>query len=244
MRQHLSVLMLAARSTIYKVLGLFAFTAMTEGALFYFALQKTLGDDPLGLEQLINESHIALVAGISFLLLCALLSLTGSESGGSKLRYTLQRLSVAEKTLVFWWSVYNSACFFLFWALHVVIALLLSRLYLAQMDAAYVSGQTILLGFYRNNFLHSLLPLAASSRYIRNAIFVLSLGINAAYFSYRQRRGKKGFAIVVLAMLVVVYFSETMGNFDSDLLLSLLALGFAAFAVLGIWKESGYGDDA
>ena len=243
MRQHLSVLMLAARSTIYKILGLFAFTAVAECALFYFALQKTLGGEPLALEQLMSESRIALVCGVSFLLLCALLSLTGCEIGGSKLRYTLQRLSIGEITIVFWWAVYNVACFFLFWALHVVIVLLLSRLYVARMDTAYVSGQTILLAFYRNNFLHSLLPLAETSRYIRNAIFVLSLGISAACFAYRQRRGEKVFAIVVLAMLVVVYFSKAMGNFGSDLLLSLTALGITGSAI-GIWKGRGLEDES
>lgn len=143
MRQHLSVLMLAARSTIYKVLGLFVLTALAESALFYFNLQKTLAGEPLGLEQLISESRIALVCGASFLLLCALLSLTGCEMGGSKLRYTLQRLSVGEETIVLWWELYNAICFFLFWALHVVIVLLLSRLYVARMDAAYVTDQTI-----------------------------------------------------------------------------------------------------
>lgn len=236
--------MLAARSTIYKVLGLFVFTAVAESALFYFTLQKALGGEPFGLERVMSESRIALVCGVSFLLLCALLSLTGCEIGGSKLRYTLQRLSVRERSIVFWWAAYNVACFFLFWALHVVIVLLLSRLYVARMDAAYVSGQTILLAFYRNSFLHSLLPLAETSRYIRNASFVLGLGISAACFSYRQRRGKKETAIVALAVLVVVYFSRAMGNFGSDLLLSLTALSIAAALVLGIWKERGLEDDA
>ncbi len=244
MRQHLSVLMLAARSTIYKILGLFALAAIAEGALFYFALQKTLSGEHLGLEQLMSESRIALVSGVSFLLLCALLSLTGCEISGSKLRYTLQRLSVGEKTIVFWWAAYNAACFFLFWALHVVIALLLSRLYVARIDTAYVSGQTILLAFYRNNWLHSLLPLAETSRYLRNASFVLSLGVNAACFSYHQRRGEKGIAMVVLTMLVAVYFSRAVGSFGSDLLLSLTALGITASAVIGIWKERGYKNDA
>lgn len=244
MRQHLSVLMLAARSTIYKILGLFMVTAIAEGTLFYLVLQKTLAGEPLGLEQLMSESRIALVCGVSFLMLCALLSLTGYESSGSKLRYTLQRLSVGEKTIVFWWAVYNAACFFLFWALHVAIVLLLSQLYVARMDAAYVSGQTILLAFYRNNFLHSLLPLAEASRYLRNASFVLSLGISTACFSYHQRHGKKGVTTVVLAILVVVYFSQAMGSFGSDLLLYLVALGTTAVIVLGVWKKEGYEDDA
>lgn len=244
MRQHLSVLMLAARSTIHKILGLFVFTAAAQGALFYFALQKALAGEAIGLEQLFGESRIAIVCAISFLLLCALLSFTGCELGGSKLRYTLQRLSISEKSVVLWWAVYNAICFFLFWVLQLVIVLLLSRLYVARMDAAYVSGQTIWLAFYRNNWLHSLLPLAETSRYVRNVIFIVGLGSSAAYFSYSQRRGEKGFALVALAMLAVVYFPGAMGNLQGDLLLSLIAFSVTIWVVTRIWKERGCEDEA
>ncbi len=209
--------------------------------MFYFTWKRPDGE-LLGLEQLVSQSRLALISGAFFLLLCVLLSLNGCEVGGSKLRYTLGRLSVGEKTIVFWWAIYNVVCFFLFWVVQLVIVLLLGRLYLAWTDAAYVSGQTIMLAFYRNNFLHSLLPLAETSRYIRNAMFVLGLGISAAYFSFRQRHGEKGIAIVILALLVVVYFSRAMGSFGSDLALSLTTLGIIGGAV-GIWKERGLEDE-
>ncbi|HHY45392.1 MAG TPA: hypothetical protein GX512_06755 [Firmicutes bacterium] len=98
MKQHLSVLGLAARSTIYKVLWLFVILAIAQGSLFYFTLQKNLAGEPIGLEQVISQSRIATVSGVCFLALCVLLSLTGTELGGSKVRYTLLRLSVPEKT--------------------------------------------------------------------------------------------------------------------------------------------------
>lgn len=237
MKRHLSILMLAARSTIYKVLGVFAAMAAAEGALFWFALQKMSGGDPVGLEQLISQSRIPIVCGIGFLLLCALLSMTGSESGGGKLRYTVRRLSVREKALVFWWAGYYAVCFFLFWAVQLIIALLLCRLYVTQMDPAYVSGQTIFLAFYRSSFLHSLLPLEETSRYIRNGILILSLGICASCFSFRQRRGEKGIAVAVLAVVILVSFSTAMGSFAGDMLLSMTVICITAGAVSGIWKE-------
>lgn len=239
MRQHLSVLMLAARSTIYKVLGLFVAMAVTEGTLFYFALQKALGGEPIGLEQLISQSQIAVVCGICFILLCALLSLTGSEFGGGKLRYTLQRLSVREEITVFWWAAYNVVCLLLFWAVQLLIALLLCQLYVTQMDLTYVSGQTVLLAFYRNSWLHSLLPLAETSRYIRNGVLILSLGVCASCFSFRQRHGEPGIAVVALAVVVTVSFPKAMGSFGSDLFLAFIALCITTGAVAGIWKERG-----
>ncbi len=239
MRQHLSVLMLAARSTIYQVLGLFAAMAITEGWLFYFTLQQALGDQPLGLEQVIRQSRIALVCGVGFILLCALLSLTGSELGGGKLRYTVQRLSVREEGTVFWWAGYNAVCFFLFWVVQLTIALLLCQLYISRMDSTYTSGQTIFLAFYRNNFLHSLLPLAEASRYLRNGVLILCLGVCASCFSFRQRRGEKGIAVVALAVIALVSFPQAMGSFSGDLLLAFLALCITAGAVAGIWRERG-----
>ncbi len=244
MRQHLSVLMLAARSTIYKVIALFVVMTAAQGTLFYLALQKVVDGEPLGLEQLINQSRIPVVGAVCFLFLSALLSLSGCETGGSKLRYTLQRLSISEKITVFWWAGYNVACFLLFWVVQLVIALLLCQLYVVRMDPTYVSGQTICLAFYRNNFLHSLLPLAETSRYIRNGILIFCLGISAACFSFRQRRGKIGIAVVAIGMMVVVSFSKPMGSFASDMLLSVLALSFTAGAMLGVWEERGDHDES
>lgn len=239
MRRHLSVLMLAVSSTIYQVLGLFVVMAVAEGAIFYWSLQRALAAGPIGLEQLISQSRIAAVSGVCFLLLCALLSLTGCEFGGGKLRYTLRRLAVREEATVFWWAGYNVVCFFLFWVVQLVIALLLCRLYLTRMDAAYVSDQTIFLACYRSNFLHSLLPLEETSRYLRNAMFILGLGVCTACFSFRQRRGEKGIAVVLLAVLGAVNFAKPMGSFGSDMFLAVVALGIAAVAAAGIWKEHG-----
>ncbi|MGI6345476.1 MAG: hypothetical protein ACOX18_10690 [Bacillota bacterium] len=239
MKQHLSVLTLAARSTIYKVLGLLIAMAVVQGILFYLTLETSLANEPPGLEQVISQSRIALVCGAGFLLLCLLLSLTGYEIGGSKLRYTLQRLSIEEKTTVFWWAGYNAVCFFLFWAAQLVIALLLCRLYLTKVDAAYTSGQTILLAFYRNSWLHSLLPLADVSRYLRNAVFALCLGLSAACFSFRQRHDKIGIAVVVVAGLVAVSFALPMGDVLGDVMLSLTALVIAGGAMINVWRERG-----
>lgn len=242
MKQHLSILMLAARSTICKILLVFLAMAAAEGTLFYVTLRKALTGEGIGLEQMIVQSRIPLVCGLSFLLLCAILSLSWCEFSGSKLRYTLKRLSVAEVTTVFWWAVYNTICFFVFWAFQLLIVLLLLRLYIATINPIYISEQTAFLAFYRHNFLHSLLPLEEISRYISNALLLLSLGISAACFSFRQRRHQKGIAIIALAALTVGFFPREMGSFINDLMIAIIALSVAAGAVAGVWKERIYED--
>jgi hypothetical protein len=101
MKRHLSVLMLAAGSTVYKIAGLLLAMAAAEGALFYITL-KSLQGGPGSLEQVFTQSRIALVSGLFFLILCALLSLTWCELRGSRLRYTMGRLSVREETTAGW----------------------------------------------------------------------------------------------------------------------------------------------
>lgn len=237
MKQHLSVLMIAARSTIYKLLGLLLVMAAAESALFYLVLKRTLAGELIGLEQMVNQSWMPLVSGVCFLLLCVMLSLTGCEFSGSKLRYTIKRLSVREETTVLWWAVYNTICFLIFWAVQLLIALLLCRLYAAKIDPMYVSDQTIFLAFYRDKFLHSLLPLEETSRFICNAILICGLGASAACFSFRQRHGQKGIAIIALAAVTLGFFPRAMGSFGNDMVIAIIALAVAVGAMVGMRKE-------
>ncbi len=237
MKQHLSVLLLAMRSTIYWFLALCLALGVAEAVLFGLALSQAQGSEVIGLEQVFAQSRVALACGVFFVLLCVILSRIGCQFGGGKPGYTLQRLSVSERATVFWWAGNHGIWLFLFWMVQLAIALLLCRWYLSQMNLAEVSGQTVFLAFYRNSFLHSLLPLAESSRYWRNGILLGSLSLCTACYSYRQRRGEKGLAVVVLVAMLLVWFVQPMGSFGGDLLLSLFALGLAANAVAGLWKE-------
>ncbi len=238
-RQHLSLLMLAARSTVYKMLGLFTLTAAAQGALFHLAFQRLSSGGFVGLEHLINESRIIVPSGACFVSLCVLLSLTGSEFGGSKMGYSLGRLSVKEETTAFWWAIYNSGCFLLFWAFQAATALFLCRMYVAKVDPSLLTRQTVFLAFYRNSFLHSLLPLKESSRFWRNIIFALSLGICAALFSWYQRRGKTSGAIFGLTAVVLVSFSKPIDHFASDMFLSIVALSMAVSTAAQMKREEG-----
>jgi hypothetical protein len=212
MKQHLSVLLLAARSTIYKVIGILVLMAAAESASFYFVLEMAKNGAGYGLEDVVAQSRMAPVCAVFFLLLCAVLSLNGVEFSGGRFRYTMRRLSVGEETAAAWWAVYYMACFFVFWAFQLLTAFLLCRLYAAQIDPAYVSGQTIFLAFCRNGFLHSLLPLEETSRYIRNLILILGLGITASCFCFRTRHDQKGLAMILLAVVAVGAFSGEIGR--------------------------------
>lgn len=238
MRGYLSLLMLAARSTVYKISGLLLLMGALEMALFYRLLQKS-SVHPEGLEGLIDLSGIPIVCGGAFLVLCLILSLNGYESGGSKIRYTLQRLSLSEEAIALLWSVYYLACFLIFWAVQLFIILWLGRLYVSAVDPAYINEQTIFLAFYRNSFLHSLLPLEETSRFLRNGALLLGLSLGAACLPFKQRRGKRDIAMSFLAVFTFWVFPQEMGRFGSDAWIWLLALSLAGHSLYYIlWGKA------
>ncbi|MEA4891404.1 MAG: hypothetical protein VB085_02415 [Peptococcaceae bacterium] len=235
MKRYFSVLMIAARSTIYKITGLLLLMGAAEAALFYRLLQKSAAEGPAPLESLITRSRLSLICGLAFFLLCVILSLVGYEFSGSKTRYTIQRLSLPEEAAVLLWAFYNMLCFLIFWAAQLLVVLLLCRLYISVMEPTYWNRQTIFLAFYRSGFLHSLLPLEETSRWLRNGALILGLGLAGACFPLKQRRGQKGLAMAVLAALTFITFPQEMGSFGSDAIIMLIALGTAAYSFYGIW---------
>lgn len=96
--------------------------------------------------------------------------------------------------------------------------------YTATADASFVGPQSIFLAFYRNGFLHSLLPLEEVSRYARNGILILCLGITSAYYPVRQRTGKVGTELIVLVCILIPFFASGVGGFINDLFLSVTAI--------------------
>ena len=238
MKRHLSVFMLAARSSVYKVLLLICAMAAGEWALFSLALGRMTPDAPLGLEQVVAQSRISWVWTAALLALCAILSLTGCGLSGSRVSYTISRLSVGEKVLTVWWAAYNFLCLLALWAAQALTALALCLHYTALIDPAYLSGQTIFLAFYRQSFLHSILPLADTTRLACVIVLFVCLGICAACFSFRVRRGYKGVAVVLLSIFGAATFSRNLGGDSGDALVITVTLAVTASAVYGLWREA------
>lgn len=244
MRAHLSVFMLIARSTIYKILALLLLMAGAEWFLFRFALDAALSGAGAGLgmtplEQVLANSRAAWAFAVCFVIATALLCLTGCEYGG-KPGYTLRRLSVSERSVFAWQCLYNILCFFMLWAFQVLISYALCKRYVAKVDPALTGAQTVFLAFYRSDFLHSLLPLSEMSRWIRNGLLLVCLGLAAAHFPYRQRRRKIGETVIAMAALTLVFFSRALGSFGNDLLVILLSVANMAAVLKNVfWRDAG-----
>ena len=101
--------------------------------------------------------------------------------------------------------------------------------YVAQSE--HVTNQTVFLAFYRNDFMHSILPLEGAMRWITNILILLGCGMSAAVFTYLQRRGKVAWSLFVVVACVLVGFVQELGE--------LLAL-VTAFIVVVIVALTAY----
>ncbi len=239
-KKHLSVFMLMARNTIYKILGLFVLMAAVEGSLVYSRLKQGDTGDSFNLELVISESHILWVFGIGFVLITIMLSMTGCEFS-SKLGYILKRLSISERWIFFWQSIYNTICYLLFWMVQILIVFGLCNLYVKMAPEGYVTNQTVFLAFYRSDFLHSLMPMEDIAYWVRNMIIVVALGICSAHYPMVQRRGSKLWEIIPLAGSVIVFFVGELGemySFVMTIACSVCAVGAAIFHIF-IFEEEG-----
>ena len=222
MRKHISVFMLYTRSSIYRMLILFLLMAAVEITLFYFAAEHVLLSNTIGLEQMFEKSYIGLVMGATFLLMSVQLGLMGCERG-SKQSYTLRRLSVSEETVFAWQALFNALAYFMLWAVQLVLVWAMCIYGTAKMGVL-ASNQNIFLAFYRNDFLHSLLPLAETSRLVRNILLIIALGLSSALFSYLNRRKKFGISIIFMLLIGGLPFAGSVGNIETDAVQGLASI--------------------
>ena len=235
MKRYGSILMLLARSTVLKLVGLLAgMTAVEIGLVFW------QGRNVPGLEQLFEQTRMHWVFGAALIGMALMLGNTLCESGG-KLDYTLRRLRVSDRELFLCQSLYNAACFILLWTVQVLVALLLCRYWMGQQES--MSHQAVFLACYRSEFLHSLLPLEDVTRYVRNLFLFAGLGVCCACHPVRQRRGKQGFALLVAAAAVAFGFPEEMAESMSDVLWGFVVVVITFVCLVMTWGEEYENED-
>ena len=255
MKERLSIVMLAARSTVYKVILLMVVTAAVQAGLYYGWMLKYIVPEAtwlVSLEVGMKESFIVPVAAVAFVILCVILCVT-ALGPGSKSVYTLRRLAISEKEILCWMAVYNTLVFLLFWMSQILVVMGLCRLYewlapiLGEKNGVPVSEllvgpQTVYIAFYRDKYMHSLLPMAEISRWIRNLVLLLGLGVCTATFSNSLRYGKKGFALLVVMVAALGMFCGGVGLLESDLacLVVVLIAGISSawIALGGVENEA------
>lgn len=233
MKKYISIFELFARNTIYKVFMVLLAMGVAEILLFTRAMTEWIPLDyydldfqaieHYSLEYMVDRSNSVVVMAAAFVVLTAVLCWNGCNIG-SKSSYTWQRLQVSEKAIFIMQSIYNSCCYVLLWGVQIVVFLIQSILYVSESEK--VTNQTVFLAFYRNDFMHSVLPLEGTMRWSVNIIIILGCGVCTAVFTYLQRRGKMAWSLLIFIASILLGFIQELGN-QLGLVTAMLVLAIA-----------------
>lgn len=232
MREHISVIKLLFRGSIYKVIGILA--AMTALELIVY-VSKIQGGEVQTLEKLLEETGPMIIFGLSFAAVMVIMSLVGGAFG-SKTGYTIRRLGISERTFFWWQCGVNAVYLLLLWALQGAILLAACAMYRKAADPAVLSVQTEFIAFHRAEFAHSILPVEEVGLWIRNSVLVFGLAFAGALVPFRHRRGSVNSEVFAMAVGAVICFRQ----FGLIFALCVTIMVIAA----GLWRlygnEEGY----
>lgn len=244
MKKHLSVISLASRGVVYKLIIIIALTAAAQVIMFLRSLDTYILSEPsfgaFSFADVIFRAKLPLICGAGFVLLCAACCFAGCELKGSRISYTYQRLRISESAVLAWQSGVNAMCFIIYWASQAAIAALLWVIWSKSGHAHGLIAQSALVFTYNNDYLHSLIPIEDYMRLARNIILCLGLGFCSAAFSFRQRRGKRAWGIFILAIITLFSFVQNMAEGTADAAMigfTLLDCGIVLFGVSSAMTE-------
>jgi len=223
LNKHLSVLELQLHSSVYKLLIIIAALAAVETGLMLWR-----GMPQPSFDLAVSESYLVLAFMAAYL--CTLFVLI-SEGKKSMVAYTLKRLRISERAVFVWSFAAGVICLVLLWAAQTGVLFGLSKLWESgardYAASAIVYGpQGMYLAFYRNNFLHALVPLQDLAKHISNVILILGLAAACSYIKVRNRmENKRVFAPIILVAMTPQFFM------DSQPSLWVFSAVFAAFGI-------------
>ena len=199
MRKHLSVLALAARGTVCRVLLITVLAAVAAGALLWLVpaqehVGSVMGADgtetalyqPCAFSALPAKTGATAVCAAGFAAVLAVLSLNGCGYGAHT-GLTVGRLRIREGAFCTWWAVYSGVCLLFYWAVMAAVfpAVLQARMAVWTLPPYYweaytVGRQTMLLTVYSGSFLHHLLPVRDALVWVENGLLTVLCAMAAA----------------------------------------------------------------
>ena len=236
--REISVWALLARGSIYKILTILVMMAAAEGFLFIRSLNRSLRQTPLvsaGFVPVLNYSGAVIVFMAALCLVFVVLYLCETERGGSRWGYTSDRLLVTDRRQVLIKFSYNILCFVLLLGVQTWIGMWMCRLYADRMPGELVSPQLTFLAFYQSSFLHNVLPLAESAKWVRNVLMILALSAELAMA--RRRRDPR--MIGALPALSIMWMIEDIGFHTIQIMADIvyvIVIVDAVLQFLGIWR--------
>lgn len=194
---------LLSRSSFYKILAVLCLMALAESLSFY----RILGGDgrPGSLEELVNAGLTSMffMAALGMILLILVRTVRQTEEKG---RYTLMRLKISQGRRFFIRTTYCALCLTVLFSVQIMLIFCAAEQYKAAGGTGGVSEQFLFLAFYRNEFLHGILPMAETGKWVRNLLLILA-------FSMEVAGGRKNGVVTLISLFVLtsVWFVSPVG---------------------------------
>ncbi len=230
MKKYSSVWMLYARSTIYPLMALLGIMAAADVLLFGLAAGPSMS-----LTMIFRDSHIPQAALVVYLLWSAVLLVPSSAKAGC----TLNRLRIGPRAVFACHAGYNTLCYVILWGFQAMILLAVFGWHGTQADPNVYGPQSILLAFYGEQFLHSLLPMRDWTGILRMLVLSGGLGVISASVPVRLRRGKSIIApLAVIAVGLPAVFRMKLAEPGEDLIVMVGAVVLAIVAIRSAFPGS------
>lgn len=235
MKRYISVFEMIARSSIYKVLLIIGGMIAVEAAMFTNTIFHPEG---LNIEEYIDQSQYSLIFKIAYLLITIVILLPGMNVGSTQ-SYTLQRLRIKEKRIFWLQALYNACAYVLLWGAQLVVILASVFVYQKNMlEEAVWTNQTLFIAFYRNNFMHSILPLEDGAGWWVIGLIGITTAFVTAEFTKLQREGKFGFELLLLVVTVLIAFPRELG-YEFVFLVIVVCIVYMVLAMRWLLNRGG-----
>ena len=136
----------------------------------------------------------------------------------------------------FVWATCVLLILILFVSVQIIVAYGLCNYYVSIVPEG-VTNQSIFLAFYRSVFLHSILPLEASLKWLANILVMLALGFATAMFPYKQRRRKMSVHMILMLGVTLMFFPSELGEFETNAMLMLWSVCMAGICLWQILRD-------
>jgi|GEM_PF-1983730 len=231
--KHISVLELYMHRSIYRLLLIILAMAAVEAGLFYW-----LGLHMPSFDLAVSEAHLVLPFFAAFLAHFYVVLSSTADRKASQSQYTLKRLQISERSVVLCHFVSCIAELLILWAAQALILFGFMKLWAGSAHdwpaESFVYGpQGLYLAFFRNDFLHAIVPLRDAAKLFSDIVLVLSVAAGCAYIEVRSRmQEKRIFApILVMAFAPQLFRTGFTAHFSGTLILSGIEAIFGVYCL-------------
>ena len=165
--------------------------------------------------------------------------LISSSNHSEKTAYTVRRLQIGEKAFFYIQTAYNAFMLSILFFVQILLLFIMCKYYIYKVPSDLVSDMSLFFAFYRVDFLHSILPLDEVIMTLGNVALIIGLSFSISSFSFKSRRGKFGFSVIILLAVVLITFQRSLG---SSFNITLHVAGSIA-AAKAIWTIHRYTEE-